>query len=143
MATEAASGSTGAARLEFAFADSELLALQPEDDGLNIVFSAAWVLLQTVADAPVQNGYLRGLQLQLQGVAHLGLLPTALGRLKGGSVVGSATAQRQTRLDLPGHWSGPLALELELAQGPALQWSGSGLVALLQPGWSFLESLAC
>lgn len=88
------------------------------------------------------TGYLRGLQMQLQGVPE-GAAVDAMGRLRSGRVLLASTDAGFTQLDIPGRWQEPLTLELDFAQGASLRWRAAQLVCTLQLGWDFQESLAC
>jgi hypothetical protein len=125
--------------LRLSFYDSEVLRLTMAGDTLAVHFSAAWVERRE-AGMPPLTGYVRGLRMELLGVREPQLL-AAVGRLRGGRLV--QATQTWSQLDIPGSWQGPLTLELDFAQGAALQFRGTRLGCALQPDWEFQESLAC
>lgn len=132
---------TEAAGLRFSFSDSEVLHLAFAGDTLTVHFSAACVERLEAGAAPL-TGYVRGLQMQLQGVPEAQAVDF-VGRLRGGRMLLTSTGAVATLLDIPGTWQGPVVLELDFAQGAALRWQGTQLVCTLQPDWDFQESLAC
>ncbi|MDR7306501.1 hypothetical protein [Rhodoferax saidenbachensis] len=132
---------TDAALLRFSFSDSEVLCLACAGPTVTVHFSAAWVQRRLPGAAPL-TGYVRGLQMQLQGVPE-GAAVDAMGRLRDGRVLLASTGAGLTQLDIPGRWQEPLTLELDFAQGASLRWQATQLVCTLQQGWDFQESLAC
>lgn len=125
--------------LRLHFSDSEVAQLTVVADTLTVYFSAAWVQRHE-AGMPPLTGYVRGLRMELQGLQDE-QPANAVGRLREGRLV--VGAQTLGQLDIPGHWQGPLTLELDFAQGSTLHFHGTQLRCTLQPDWDFQESLAC
>ncbi|MBQ0941804.1 GNAT family N-acetyltransferase [Ideonella sp. 4Y16] len=121
----------------FAFADSEVAAVEPTTGGWRLRFSAAQVAEQR--DGVWQAGHLAPVVLVLQTAAPP---PALLGRLAEGRLI-DAQGRAWRELPLPQALEGALRLELQLARGEAVVIDARSLRLGAPPRARWRESLAC
>ncbi|MFZ2990153.1 hypothetical protein [Ideonella sp.] len=121
------------------FDDSELNGAEWEDHTLVLRFSV--VSADRNDGAGWQSGLLSGVSLRLKPTRALATCTDLIGRIRHGRLF--SAGQSIGPLPLPSALSGPLQLELQLANGSTLTVEAEGLEACWQAPLSWHESYAC
>lgn len=123
------------------FADSEMSAVVPSEEGVRIRLSAAHVLRSEAAGARHTLGFARAVELVLAGAELQGAPGDFMGRIAEGRVqVGGRWA---SQLALPSSCAGPVVLELAFANQSQLLLRAMGLACRYEGEANFSESLFC
>lgn len=124
--------------MQFEFADAEVACMQLQGGVLALRFAAARVLDD-------QGGGTQWMPLQLYATGVTAADPAALvecmGRVESGQVLHAG--QRMAALPVPWQASGPVVLELVLAQGPWLQLHCQTLTLQQLPGAQSVGAFQC
>lgn len=124
------------------FSDSEVSRIEPAQDGLHILFSAAQVArLDDSVPGRSEAGFARSVELIVAGATLSEPYAELIGRVAQGRVaVGDAW---HSRLPLPSITGGPVRLELAFANRTTLSVAGDAIECRFFAGPNFAESLFC
>ena len=124
------------------FADSEVRAVRVEGADVCVYFAAV-AAAQALPDGQWQTGFVQGLALRLHDAPCPPEALAACGRVREGALRPIAKGAALRQLEVGRRYEGPLVLELEMAQGPVLEWAARGLEWEGTHCAVFRESWAC
>lgn len=126
----------------FEFHDSEVRSVEPREDSLIVMFSAAYVHRSTGRPGVHSgSGYVQSVEMEFLGATWDGPTTECVGRLSGGSVISNSMAQ--SIIELPFSSNGPVSSELQFSNGSLLSVKAQKLVCRFAGEPRFVEILRC
>lgn len=124
------------------FHDSEVSSVVAEAAGLCVRFSAASVNMAAESpDVDLGDGYLRGIELQLEEPLWSGNLSDCFGKLSDGQLF--INGESIAGVPLPCSFVGKIQLRLQFSNGAELSASGAGVKVGQAGEAGYVERLSC
>jgi len=124
------------------FHDSEVLAVEPRQGSLIVMFSAAYVHRSTGRPGiDSGSGYVQSVEMQFLDATWEGSVTECVGRLSSGSVISNGLVL--SLIELPFASNGPVSAELQFANGSLLSVKARELICRFAGEPNFVEVFRC